>query len=798
MGLLKILITIPSTLWLSGDGLPLPVALLVSLAGLVFDVTMIIVIGLVVFSVFSLASLARLHAQKKLLQKIFMHIPVTISFYDEHGRVRLVNREWEQIRGWSLKEVRKRKIDVISEAFPDPAERARARSFLAAATGQWAEFRAQVGDGRILDSAWAVIGLSDGTRISVGRDISERKATEQALRDAEKKYRDIFENAVEGIFQTRPNGGYLSVNPALARMLGFASPEELVKQRSNPTTRFYVDPARREEYLRLLTEHDVVRDFEYEDYRKDGSRIWLSDNAHAVRDSEGTLLYYEGTTQDITARKQAEQALRESEERYRELFENAKDAHYVHDLSGRYTSVNRAVEKLTGYSREEILGKQFTRFIPSEQLKRFRDIFCRKLREQGETSYEAELLTRDGRRVPIEVNSQLVLENGAPVGVQGTVRDITERKAAQEALVKLVAIAEQSSDAIVGKSLDGIVTSWNRGAELIFGYAAEEMVGHSIAVLLPPERAHELAQFLNKIERGQRIEQYETVRITKGGRRIHVSLSLAPVRDADGKIVGVSTIGRDITKRRDDQERLQATSRQLRALSARLHLAREEEGARIAREIHDELGSLLTSLKWDLERAKELLAGRLKPAVVVELQEKFMALEKLNALALQAIRRIASELRPSVLDDLGLMAAIEWQSQQFEARTGIVCNCDCLPEIPSLNATESTAVFRILQEALTNILRHAQATRVNIAIIEEAGELKLSIRDNGRGIAETEAMGQRSLGILGMRERAHLIGGELSISGVAGKETTVVVRVPLATGAGARPAAKAAFLVTSG
>ncbi len=491
------------------------------------------------------------------------------------------------------------------------------------------------------------------------QDVTERKQAENALREAERKYRDIFENAGEGIFQSTPEGRFIAANPALARMQGFASPEELIRSRKDIALQVYVDPTGREQFKRLLEEQGAVRGFEHEVFRKDGSRMWTSVNARTVRDEQGAIQYYEGTAQDITDRKRAEAALRESEERYRELFENAKDATYVHDLSGRYTSVNRAAEKLSGYTRAEILGKSFFHFVPPEQIANISEHLCRKLADEGETSYEAEVIRKDGRRISIEVNSHLIFENGVAVAVQGTARDITERKAAEE--------------------------------------------------------------------------------------------------------------------------KLKATSEQLRALSARLQSAREEEGTRIAREIHDELGSVMTSLKWDLEGTERILASPMDPSQLAALRERLRALMNLSDLAISSIRRISSELRPSVLDDLGLAAAIEWQAQQFQARTGIICDCDCSLENVELGEEQATAVFRILQEALTNVLRHAQATRVDIKINKDNRSFTLSISDNGKGITESEKSEQQSLGILGMRERAHLIGGEIDIKGVEGKGTVVIVRVPIAS-----------------
>jgi PAS domain S-box-containing protein len=371
---------------------------------------------------------------------------------------------------------------------------------------------------------------------------------------------------------------------------------------------------------------------------KDGQRIWSTWRRHYLWTS---LTYFAGASvASITAhvigginvyaaliispiiliiyfsyrtyvkKVEASAELRESEERYRELFENAKDPIYVHDLSGKYTSVNRAAERLTGYTRAEILGKHFLHFVPADQVAKIGEHLCPKLADQGETTYESEVLTKDGRRVAVEVSSHLVFENGVPVAIQGAARDISERKATEE--------------------------------------------------------------------------------------------------------------------------KLKANSEQLRALSARLQLVREQEGTRIAREIHDELGSALTTLKWDLEEIEKIVSTSSHPSALEALRDKLPAPMRLADRAISAIRRIASELRPSILDDLGLVAAIEWQMQQFQARTGIVCHCDCWLEKVELSEEQSTAVFRIFQEALTNVLRHAQATRVDIKINMVSGYFSLRVKDNGK------------------------------------------------------------------
>ncbi|HWX53426.1 MAG TPA: MEDS domain-containing protein [Verrucomicrobiae bacterium] len=224
-------------------------------------------------------------------------------------------------------------------------------------------------------------------------------------------------------------------------------------------------------------------------------------------------------------------------------------------------------------------------------------------------------------------------------------------------------------------------------------------------------------------------------------------------------------------------EDLRATSEKLRALSARVQSLREEEGARIAREIHDELGSALTSLKWDLEEVHKQVSEGKQPSLPVP-GKKLESMIKLTDTTIDTVRRIASELRPSILDDLGLLEAVEWQAQQFQARTGIICHCKSRVDTIDLDLDKSTAIFRIFQEALTNVARHAQASRVDILLDHQAGEFVLRVRDNGRGITEEEKSKGFSLGLLGMRERAHLIGGKILVTGEEGEGTIVVVRVP--------------------
>jgi PAS domain S-box-containing protein len=247
--------------------------------------------------------------------------------------------------------------------------------------------------------------------------------------------------------------------------------------------------------------------------------------------------------------------------------------------------------------------------------------------------------------------------------------------------------------------------------------------------------------------------------------------------DEDGEPIRVFGATQDVTSLKRAEDKLKATTEQLRALSARLQSAREEEGIRIAREIHDELGSALTSLRWDLERIEKLCSESGTAPQIQAVKEKIAAMVEVTDTTLHMVRRIASELRPTALDDFGLVVGIRWQARQFQTRTGLIVHCHTPVDAVELNQEHSTALFRIFQEALTNILRHAKATRIDVSMVEEAGALVLTIKDNGRGITEDEKSGQLSIGLLGMRERAHLIGAGIDITGVEGEGTTVTIRL---------------------
>lgn len=230
-----------------------------------------------------------------------------------------------------------------------------------------------------------------------------------------------------------------------------------------------------------------------------------------------------------------------------------------------------------------------------------------------------------------------------------------------------------------------------------------------------------------------------------------------------------------------NQRRLRKSRDELRKLAAHLQTIREEERARIAREIHDELGQVLTVIKMDIAMLQKKHLDGIQELAKTEAVKSINGIYELLDTSIRSVRRIATELRPEVLDDLGLKAALEWEAEMFQQRTGISCECTVIAEELLPEDEKAIAVFRIYQEALTNVARHSNATKVISECICKNKTLSLRIVDNGQGITEQEMQEEKSLGLVGMRERALLLGGTLDINGAAGKGTTIVLTIPLET-----------------
>ena len=375
-----------------------------------------------------------------------------------------------------------------------------------------------------------------------------------------------------------------------------------------------------------------------------------------------------------------------------------------------------------------------------------------------------------------------------------------------ELRARLAAIVDSSFDAIVSKTLDGVITFWNHSAEQLFGYTAAEAVGQYIFLIIPPERRTEEEEVLARLRRGERIEHFETVRLTKDGRRIPISLTVSPIRDSHGRVIGASKVARDISERVLAQEALrqahdeldervrertaeltrvneslraemaerERVERQRMRLLARLAVAEESERRRIARDLHDQLGQQLTALRLTLEMLKAQSVGHADLRVQVEtLQELARQLD-------QDVAFRVRELRPTALQEEGLHSALtnyvrNW-SKHFGIKAQLRASRATEDRLPSL---VETTLYRLAQEALNNVAKHARASQVDIVLERTADHWSLIIEDDGIGFDPSSGEAeQRGFGLVGMRERAALVGADLQIESAPGRGTTVILRMP--------------------
>jgi len=345
----------------------------------------------------------------------------------------------------------------------------------------------------------------------------------------------------------------------------------------------------------------------------------------------------------------------------------------------------------------------------------------------------------------------------------------TERRLKRVEESSLAAI-RSTSDAVVMAGIGGAIQFLNPAAERLLGVNSADAARRPLTEII---RFDDKNTCLDDVANLTTPVTHEPRIATADGRKVPVELTVSAIQDEHRGRIGTVVILRDITERKRFEAQLWISRAEYRALAAHLESVREAERTRIAREIHDELGQMLTGLKYDVVWLEKQL--REKPEVSERLKEMTGQLQQ----TMDTVRRIAAELRPGVLDELGLAAAIEWQVKDFERRTGLLARVELNTGERPLAREAATALFRVLQEGLTNVARHARAKTVLVSLHEQARELVLAIEDDGRGISEPEVKRTGSFGLMGMRERVEALRGRCEIKGLPGRGTIVRVSVPL-------------------
>ncbi|MBI5585791.1 MAG: PAS domain S-box protein [Deltaproteobacteria bacterium] len=476
-----------------------------------------------------------------------------------------------------------------------------------------------------------------------------------------------------------------------------------------------------------------------------------------------------------------DKALQENQERYRSFFEKAAVAAAIVDLNGKVIEANEADGRFLGYSPAELIGMHYTQFTHPRDIALDGSLY-RSLVEGRRQSYEIEkrYIRRDGKVVWGRLAVSMIRDSkGRPAYTLVVCVDITEHKRAEAALQlseeRFALAMEANRDGIWDWQVDTGEVYYSPAYTAMLGYEALPPHVNSWTDLIHPEDK-ETALKANMDCINNLCDTFEIEFRMKAGNgewRWILGRGKAVKRDQEGQALRMIGTHTDITDRKRAEAELKESQEKLRALSARLQSVREEERGKIAREIHDDLGQQLTGLKMDLG----WLLRHLNPDQL-ELVKKARAMSRLIDRTVKTVRRISTELRPRILDDFGLIAALEWQAQEFSEKTGIVCRFRSTLRKLELEPDLSAAIFRIFQEALTNVARHSQATRVTATFKEEHGGLVLTISDNGRGISEEEIVRSGSLGLIGMRERALPFGGTVVIKGKKGKGTSITLYLP--------------------
>jgi PAS domain S-box-containing protein len=338
---------------------------------------------------------------------------------------------------------------------------------------------------------------------------------------------------------------------------------------------------------------------------------------------------------------------------------------------------------------------------------------------------------------------------------------------------QLAAIVESSDDAIISKNLDGIISSWNNGAERLFGYKAEEAVGKNITLIIPPDRRDEEAAILERLRRGERVDHFETVRMRKDGVLLNISITISPVKDDLGRVVGASKVARDITDRKEVEE-----SRREAEFAAKLLQVQDAERRRIGRELHDGLGQLVIAVKMNASQVfKE--KDKLSPTAARCVTENI----ELIGQALEEIRTVSYLLHPPMLEEIGLLSALAWYAEGFAQRSKVKVALELASDLGRLPGDYELSLFRVAQECLANVHRHSGSPTAAIKLMRTSKEIKLEVTDAGKGIGkhfQSKIASGASIGVgfRGMQERVKLMGGKLAVQS-SHHGTSVAVTLPI-------------------
>jgi PAS domain S-box-containing protein len=661
-------------------------------------------------------------------------------------------------------------------------------------------------DGERFWASGITIGVRDEAGDLIGftkvlRDLTERKQYEERLKESQLYSRLLTETLPQMVWSWRSDGECDYLSPQWVRYTGILESEQLGFGWLNQ-----LHPDDQERAFKAWTntvKGNDIYDMEFRIRGADGNYRWFKSRALPLRTEEGAVLKWFGTSTDMEDQKRVEALLRENEERLRterdfsnEIIDTLPGVFYLFDRQGKFRLWNKNLEDITGHSGDEIALMAPLEFIVEED----RPAVERKIEEvfvSGEANIEARLLTINGLGVPYFFTGRRIVIDGQPHLI-GSGMDISERWRGEETAAYLAAIVESSDDAIISTDLQGNIKSWNRGAERIYGYTAAETIGKPVTMLLPPDRWNEEPRILELIRRGDRIDHYETIRRRKDGTNINISLTVSPILNHVGDVIGASKTSRDITWRKraeEEREQLLASERDSRSEAEEANRLKDEFLATISHELRSPLNAILgwarllrePDMRWDqMERALETIERNA--------QAQARLIEDLLDVSRIVSGKLSIQMRPVTLNSM-VQSAVADLRLAAESK-GI-----------DLRLTEDEEIKLIgdadrLQQVVWNLLSNAikftpEGGRVEVGLKRVGERAELWVRDTGRGISpeflphvfdrfrqatRTDARSRAGLG-LGLAIVRHIVeahGGNVTVeSAGVGLGATFVCKLPL-------------------
>ncbi len=603
-------------------------------------------------------------------------------------------------------------------------------------------------------------------------DLEQAYAT---LHASEEKLRSLFENARLGVLVLGADGSVLNANDAFLEMTGSA--------RETTIGSNFLDCVDDEDRVLVATQMNAMIDGGLPGCELElRSRLfgeaygaWRHVSMSAVHDRQGNVHQVMALVQPLSGE-------RETELQRDRFFRHSVDMLVIADLDGRLHRCNPASERILGYTEDELCSMNYLDLVHPDDRAHAAEEISRLQRGEDVEALEVRMRHRGGEYRQVAwtatpwTSEGLMLANG---------RDVTRRRAAERTMreqQRMLERAEQLAE----------LGSWHydlAGRRVFCSAALQRIAGRE-----PVPGAIGLDELLGFVVGGDRRRLRQAIRaVADDGKpaRIRVRLqrtdgeirllqvSMDVARDPSAGTYAVIGACLDVTDTERTLDRLRTSEAQLRALTEKFERIREQERASISREVHDELGQVLTALKIDLTLLARDVGDADRRPDDEAIRASLRSMERLVDSTIDSVRSIATQLRPEVLDAFGLVPAIEWHAGEFEKRTQIRCVLRASGEQPELSADTRTALFRIAQEAMTNAARHAGADRIDVLIRAQPDGIYLSIADNGRGVTDEELLQSSSLGVLGMRERATMVGASFEIRGEPGDGTVVRVHLPV-------------------